>query len=201
STASVTLSAAMSYFSFCFVLTGDLTSTYFSDVKINKCSDDLTMFVKEKHNLFSHALWALGDITPLPDMNKNNYAAITYNKTTDYHTNGNYGLIASCDTNGKRPHVRTWYTSLSGLIGKTISFSCDVKSLEDPLIAIIYQSDGTTFRASSLQVPANTERNYVVTTTVYDTTVSLWIGVEFKNAVNENHSFYTDNWKLFLHDS
>ncbi|MBQ6098943.1 MAG: hypothetical protein IJL02_03675, partial [Methanobrevibacter sp.] len=46
STASVTLSAAMSYFSFCFVLTGDLTSTYFSDVKINKCSDDLTMFVK-----------------------------------------------------------------------------------------------------------------------------------------------------------
>ena len=49
STASVTLSAAMSYFSFCFVLTGDLTTTYFSDVKINKCSDDLTMFVKDKN--------------------------------------------------------------------------------------------------------------------------------------------------------
>ena len=48
STASVTLSAAMSYFSFCFVLTGDLTSTYFSNVKINKCSDDLTMFVKDR---------------------------------------------------------------------------------------------------------------------------------------------------------
>ena len=52
STASVTLSAAMSYFSFCFVLTGDLTTTYFTDVKINKCSDDLTMFVKDKDKTY-----------------------------------------------------------------------------------------------------------------------------------------------------
>ena len=58
STANVTLSAAMSYFSFCFVLTGDLTTTYFSDVKINKCSDDLTMFVKDK--TIDYLFWDIG---------------------------------------------------------------------------------------------------------------------------------------------
>ena len=60
STASVTLSAAMSYFSFCFVLTGDLTTTYFTDVKINKCSDDLTMFVKDKD--VTYLFWDIGTI-------------------------------------------------------------------------------------------------------------------------------------------
>ena len=134
-------------------------------------------------------------------MNKNNYAAITYNQTTDYHTNGNYGLIASCSKDEFRPFLRTWFEPVSNLIGETISFSCDVKSLNDPLTVTVYQYDGSTYSSSRINVPANTESRYVVTTTVANTTIALWLGIEFQQRVNTGNNFYTDNWKLFLHDS
>lgn len=50
-----------SNFVFCFCLTGDLTSLDFKDVKINKCSDDLTMFVKDTDNLFSYNIFSGSD--------------------------------------------------------------------------------------------------------------------------------------------
>lgn len=126
---------------------------------------------------------------------------ITYDKTINFHTNGNYGIIATCTTNGKQPYVRYWFEEVSNLIGQTISYSCDVKSLNDPLSICIYQYDGTNYANSRIEVPVNTEGEYVITTNVNNTTIALWIGIEFKNSVNQGDSFYTDNWELFINDS
>ena len=135
-------------------------------------------------------------MTPLPNLNKNNYAAITYNKTTDYYTNGNYGLIASCTQNGKRPYIRTEFEPVSNLIGKTISYSCDIKSLNNPLTVTIFQNNGTTYSVTKSYVPTNTDDTYTITTLVKDDTILLLIGIEFQENVNANASFYTDNWCL-----
>ena len=64
------------------------------------------MIVKEKRNLFPFNVWALGDITPLPNLNKNNQTTISYDKTTEYNTNGDYGLKCINSANNKRPYVR-----------------------------------------------------------------------------------------------
>ena len=125
STASVTLSAAMSYFSFCFVLTGDLTTTYFSDVKINKCSDDLTMFVKDKENLYNYNLWSG------TDYNK----SLTYK--TDYITGHSISVSSSNEHSSKGdysikiiPNEEAWVrfplNITSDYVGKTAHFSAKV---------------------------------------------------------------------------
>lgn len=80
-----------SYFVFCFCLTGDLTSLDFKDVKINKCSTDLTMFVKDKSNLLTFNQWSCGD-------HLHNLTDFTYNTsmrntvTTEYNFNGDYSI-------------------------------------------------------------------------------------------------------------
>ena len=159
---------------------------------------EINLSVKEKRNLFPFDVWALGDIEPLPNLNRGNYSTITCSKSTTYHTNGNYGIIVTNTTNNKKPSVRYWIDDISHLIGQTISFSCDVKTLNDPLIATIYQYDGTNYSVIKTEIPTNTENNYHVTTTVKDTTTALWIGIEFKNLVNQGTSLYTDNWILLI---
>ena len=151
--------------------------------------------VKEKRNLFPCNLWALGDIEPLPDLNRNNYSMVSYSKTTTYHTNGNYGLIATCTKNDYRSYIRYWINDVSELIGETISYSADVKTTK-ALNLKIYQYDGSTYSSTSVTIPENNENRYIVTTNVKDTTTALWIGIEFQTAQQEGETFYTDNWEL-----
>ena len=120
----------------------------------------------------------------------------SYNKTSTYHTNGNNGLIVTSPQDNKRPYFRYKITDISNLIGKTILFSCDVKSLTDLLNITIYQNNGNNYSVTKTEVPANTENSYNVTTTVANETVYVLVGIEFKNSVNQGASFYTDNWRL-----
>lgn len=154
-----------------------------------KCS------VKEKRNLFPYDVWSLGDITPLPNLNRNGWATITYDKTSEYHTNGKYGLIATNTTNNKRPYVRYYFTEVSELIGEVISYSADVKTTKT-LKLCIYQYDGSNYNGTDVVIPENSDGNYIVTTTISQDTLALWIGIEFQIAQQEGETFYTDNWEL-----
>lgn len=121
STASVTLSSAMSYFSFCFVLTGDLTTTYFSDVKINKCSDDLTMFVKDKLNYYSFNVWSGGDYSH--NISNTEYMlgpGANVSVSNDYSYNYNYSIKIT--KNGSSGNWCRFPINLDNtLLGKTIN--------------------------------------------------------------------------------
>ena len=163
--------------------------------------EKIYIFVKEKRNLFPFDVWACGDIEPLPNLNRNNYSTITYSKSTTYHINGDYGIIATNTTNNKKSYIRYWIDNISHLIGHTISFSCNVKTLNEPLDEVIYQYDGTSYTKSLTEIPRNTENNYYVTAIVKDTTIAFWIGIDFHNIVNQGASFYTDNWRLLINDS
>lgn len=158
---------------------------------------EINLSVKEKRNLFPYNVWALGDITPPPNLNRNGWATITYDKTNEYHTNGNYGLIATNTTNNKRPYVRYYFTEVSNLIGEVISYSADVKTTKT-LKLCIYQYDGSNYNGTDVVIPENSEGNYIVTTTISQDTTALWIGPEFQTAQQEGETFYTDNWQLQL---
>ena len=153
------------------------------------------MIVKEKRNLFPFNVWALGDITPLPNLNKNNQTTISYDKTTEYNTNGDYGLKCINSANNKRPYVRYWIDDVFELIGKTISYSADVKNSQ-ALKICIYEYDGSNYDSSQVQIPENSEDTFTATRTIASTTVALWVGVEFKQTQNQGAYFYTDNWCL-----
>ena len=60
----------------------------------------------------------------------------------------------------------------------------------------IYQYDGTNYSGISSAIPVNTENTYTVTTRVKDTTLALWLGIEFQQYTQESATFYTDNWIL-----
>ena len=132
STANVTLSSAMSYFSFCFVLTGDLTSTYFTDVKINKCSDDLTMFVKDKNKEYFYY-----------DL------AVTGNKNTSYYASN--GVSVETPTyNGTELTYSSQYaeykiceigsTTHQYLIPIPFCVEFDVVSMTSNVLMVFYQN-------------------------------------------------------------
>ena len=50
------------------------------------------------------------------------------------------------------------------------------------------------------EIPTNTENSYHVTTIVKDTTIALWIGIEFQTAQQAGETFYTDNWELIINN-
>ena len=83
-----------SYYIFCFALTGTLTDLDFRDVKINKCSDDLTMFVKDKNNLFNHNLWSGTDLNKSLIYNTEYSSGhlVTVSSNSNFSTNGNYSI-------------------------------------------------------------------------------------------------------------
>ena len=155
--------------------------------------------VKEKHNLFPHNLWTGGDSGELPNLNRNNYATITYNPTTEYHTNGNHGIITTNTKDNQRPYLRFWINDISEWIGNTILYSTDVKTTK-PLSLVIYEYDGSTYKSSRVAIPENSDGNFQVTRTISSTAIALWLGIEFQTVQNQGEYFYTDNWKLFIQD-
>ena len=155
--------------------------------------------VKEKRNLFPHNLWTGGDSGELPNLNRNNYATITYNTTTEYHTNGNYGIITTNTKDNFRPYLRYWIEDISSWIGNTISYTADVKTTK-PLSLCIYEYNGSSYLSSKTSIPANSENTFTVTHTITSTAIALWIGIEFQTVQNIGEYFYTDNWNLILND-
>lgn len=78
-----------SYYIFSFALTGTLTSLDFKGVKINKCSDDLTMFVKDKDNMLPFTKWA-PDYSV--DFDYNTETSSTITRSNEWSSIGNYSL-------------------------------------------------------------------------------------------------------------
>lgn len=151
--------------------------------------------VKEKRNLFPFNVWALGDITPLPNLNKYSSSTISYDKTTEYVSNGNYGLKCINTGNNTRPYVRYWIDIDSEWINKTIQFNVNVKTTF-ALSLRIYEHDGSRYTNTNVDIPENSEDTFTVTSTIASTTIALWIGIEFQKNQNEGAYFYTDNWCL-----
>lgn len=76
-----------------------------------------------------------------------------------------------------------------------ISYSADVKTTKS-LKLCIYQDDGSNYNGTNVVIPENSDGNYIVTTTISQDTLALWIGIEFQIAQQEGETFYTDNWEL-----
>ena len=74
----------------------------FRDVKISRCSDDLSMFIKDKNNLSTFNQWSCGDYT---------------NDLTDFHKSGinesTFEVIETSSTNGESSIKTTRLTSNS----------------------------------------------------------------------------------------
>ena len=191
STANVTLSSAMSYFSFCFVLTGDLTSTYFTDVKINKCSDDLTMFVKDKNNLFSHNVWSAGEINN--SLSQFDTYNITATITEEYSFIG-HSSIKITPNFTKEGYINVGGNNLFNEKGKTVILTVDVYSSINCKLVIYDRTD--TYNASSINIPADTPGTYHVSRQISDNAIYEWYRVTSPIPNSESDFIYVDNWRL-----
>lgn len=200
STASVTLSAAMSYFSFCFVLTGDLTTTYFSDVKINKCSDDLTMFVKEKRNLCSFNLWSGTDYL----------GVVSNDKTSESEFACTKGLTSLSSSN-------EWSSNFEKSIKSNLSagdyvvffkYNLDLTYSYTASVDVTSQCNGTLYFIARDQIHANNTIVKTVSFTPSSTTQTVTARItseeftesetqlQVRIANSADGIIYTDNWKL-----
>lgn len=54
------LDEAYPYYRFQLLPSSSVPTICFSDVKITRCSDDLSMFIKDKENLFNYNIWSAG---------------------------------------------------------------------------------------------------------------------------------------------
>ena len=200
STASVTLSAAMSYFSFCFVLTGDLTTTYFSDVKINKCSDDLTMFVKEKRNLCGVNLWSGTDYLGIVSAEKDDNIQFSCSKgftnvVSSNEWSSNFEKSIKSDLSAGDYTVFFKYN-----LDRTKSYtgSVDVTSQCHGILYLIARdqpnSTNTILKSASF-APSTTTQTITARITSDEFTGSE-TQLQLRIANNTSGIIYTDNWKL-----
>lgn len=104
---------APAYYKFVLYCDDDVSTIDFSDVRINKTSDDLSMFIKDTDNLLTFNQWSCGD----------------YNKNLTGFTrnmNNPLGITTECSVNGDRCIKMTKTASSSGT--NTVACSYDITS-------------------------------------------------------------------------
>lgn len=89
---------APAYYKFVLYCDDDVSTIDFSDVRINKTSDDLSMFIKDKNNLVSTTIWSGGEYS----WNTNNMqlSTVKLTSTKDFYTNGDSSYKITTTDNG-----------------------------------------------------------------------------------------------------
>ena len=124
---------------------------------------------------------------------------ISLNKSNEWSSNGDYSakVIMKSDKSG---YIRFSLTDLSNLLGKTIKFSCDLKTESSLNLRIFYNIAGT-YSWVGTSVPANSEDNFNVVYSVNNDVSQLLFDID--NVINVSTGdiiFYTDNWCLTVID-
>ena len=122
---------------------------------------------------------------------------ISVNKSNEWSSNGNYSAKTIMDSS-KSGYIRFNLTEVSNLLGKTIKFSCDLKT-ESPLNMRIFYKIGADYRYVTTDIPWNVEGNFEVEYFVNDNVSQLLFSID--NVINvstEDIIFYTDNWCLTI---
>lgn len=97
-------------------------------------------------------------------------------------------------------YIRFNLTDVSNLLGKTINFSCDLKT-ESSLNLRIFYNIGGTYSWVGNSVPANSEDNFNVEYLVNNNVSGLLFNVNYPGGSStEDIIFYTDNWCLTIVD-
>ena len=78
---------APAYYKFVLYCDDDVSTIDFSDVRINKTSDDLSMFIKDKLNQLSYNIWSGGDYNTNFNLVTNNCSTLF---VTENASNGDY---------------------------------------------------------------------------------------------------------------
>ena len=100
----------------------------------------------------------------------------------------------------KSGYIRFSLTDLSNLLGKTIKFSCDLKT-EVPLKMRIFYKIGANYESVAIGIPWNAEGNFEVEYSVNNDVSQLLFDID--NVINVSTGdiiFYTDNWCLTVID-
>ena len=179
-----------SYYIFSFALTGTLTSLDFKGVKINKCSDDLTMFVKDTANKFPLEIWSMGDYNHTLYFNANggNYSTQV---SDEYSSNGKYSAKVTYTGKG---YVRYKITDVQEYCSKTIIFSANVNTPAPLELAIFYVINGQ-YTQVKVDIPADSCDDYTVSITLPSEGVSQ-ILFSLDSRQTTTFSCYTDDWQL-----
>ena len=97
-------------------------------------------------------------------------------------------------------YIRFKLTDVSNLMGKTIKFSCDLKTESSLNLRLFYNIAGT-YSWVGTNVPANSEDNFNVEYLVNNNVSELLFNVNYSGGSStDDIIFYTDNWCLTVID-
>ena len=174
-----------SYYKF-YLTTSNSASIDFCDVKINRASDDLSMFIKDTGNLAPHSWWTGLDYENSLNPTVNSVAT---NRTKEHSTNGDFSIKTTI-TQVNNPQF-LGFNITNFQTGKQFYFSCDIKTTI-PLSLKAYQQLNGTWDSNSVNIPVGEHKNISVSKYIDTNATTIWCRID---AVNQpvNSTFYVDN--------
>ncbi|MBQ2653097.1 MAG: Ig-like domain-containing protein [Methanobrevibacter sp.] len=143
---------APAYYKFVLYCDDDVSTIDFSDVRINKTSDDLSMFIKDKDNFLTHNQWTCTDYLK----NTNGFTNSIYCQilsTTDYYSNGERSLKI-IKTGDGAAYARIKFTG--DILEKTITLRGILKNNSlTSSISLFEMYDNEIINHATVGVPAN----------------------------------------------
>ena len=116
-------------------------------------------------------------------------------KSSDYSTNGDYS-VKCVFPSGSTGLVRYTINDVENLVGKTVSFSADVKTKESVKLELFeYYSGG--YHVTATIIAASSTGNFQVTKEITSETSSILLDIAYAASETDN-TVYTDNWKFII---
>ena len=128
------------YYKFYFKVSDSVATIDFSDVRINKCSDDLSMFIKDKENLLTHNQWSAGEYSHnLTGFLKFGYGEITLTSTPLRIGDNSIKIYYTTPPSTGYGGLKIIHVVDERLINQNIIVSCDLLNLTDDSARIVIE--------------------------------------------------------------
>ena len=185
---------APAYYKFVLYCDDDVSTIDFSDVRINKCSDDLSMFIKDKENILTFNQWTAGEY-------KNNFQ--------DFKSYGEYEKEITHDNSyigDKSIKIINNTTELTFLyiqqsissedINKTVTVSMDMQTNNPIYLQLMLYGESGLLSVNEITISSSTTFNqYNISKNILENT--SFITIRIRNNQQNNTSFI-DNLSLII---
>ena len=183
-----------SYYKF-YLTTSNSASIDFCDVKINRASDDLSMFIKDTGNLLTFNQWTCGDY----NQNMTGFSSVAPEENIElnknYTINGDTSIKLT-GNNNNTVMIYAVYNISSEDIGKTLTLKAHCfKEGGNPSLQLLFYNQNSFLKGTETQVSSNTFEEYTLTYTIPSNTTLVHIRLR---SVNTDTTYYVDNLHLII---
>ena len=184
------LDEAYPYYRFQLIVSSSVPTICFSDMKITRCSDDLSMFIKDTVNIAKFNMWAAGDYTnDLTDITTGQ-AGQKISISKEYSYNGDYSYKIFRDPSENNLLWTLFNFPQTTLIDEIYELRFNVLLVSGSVDFWFGESVSNGLRSSTRLNGENTNTTIVLSRTITSSTNTLQLRV---NSVTDNVILFIDN--------